>query len=114
MFPYGNFSPEAAILQRMLPSGNTNLECTALDSPEVLGRVVRAARVARGLRQEDLALASGTGRRFIGDLERGKPSLQLAAVLSVLRALGLRLDVVGPAGSLADADSPATEPDGRS
>jgi y4mF family transcriptional regulator len=72
-----------------------------LDSPEALGRAVRAARAARGLRQEDLALASGTGRRFIGDLERGKPSLQLAAVLSVLRALGLRLEVAG------------TEPDGR-
>jgi y4mF family transcriptional regulator len=76
---------------------------TAIDSPEALGRTVRAARVARGLRQEDLALASGTGRRFIGDLERGKPSLQLAAVLSALRALGLQIEVVG-----------RMEPDGRS
>jgi y4mF family transcriptional regulator len=82
-------------------------------SPEDVGRAVRAARVARGLRQEDLALASGTGRRFIGDLERGKPSLQLAPVLSVLRALGLRLEVVGPSVSSADAGSVVAEPDGR-
>jgi y4mF family transcriptional regulator len=81
----------------MLPSGNIDPARTVLDSPEDVGRAVRAARLARGLRQEDLALVSGTGRRFIGDLERGKPSLQLAPVLSVLRALGLRVEAVGSA-----------------
>jgi HTH-type transcriptional regulator / antitoxin HipB len=102
----------------MVPNGNTDLARTELGGSEDVGRAVRAARVARGLRQEDLALVSGTGRRFIGDLERGKPSLQLAPVLSVLHALGLRLEVVGPAGSAtaagADADSSGPEPDGRS
>jgi HTH-type transcriptional regulator/antitoxin HipB len=78
----------------------------SIDNPEDLGRAVRSARTARGLRQEDLALASGTGRRFIGDLERGKPSLQLAPTLAVTRALGLRLE-------LTAAASPPPEPDGR-
>lgn len=71
---------------------------TPLNSPEDIARAVRAARVARGLRQEDLALASGTGRRFIIDLEKGKPNLRLAPTLAVMRALGMRVEATGPDG----------------
>jgi HTH-type transcriptional regulator / antitoxin HipB len=56
-----------------------------------LGSAVRAARRRRGLRQEDLALGAGTGMRFIGELERGKPTVQLAPTLRVLHALGVSL-----------------------
>lgn len=76
---------------------------TPLNTPEDFGRAVRAARAARELRQEDLALASGTGRRFIVDLEKGKPTLRLSSTLDVLRALGLQLELLDPA-------APGTEP----
>lgn len=60
---------------------------------EELGQAVREERRLQGLVQEDLALAAGTGRRFIIELERGKPSIQLGPVLDVLNALGLDLEI---------------------
>jgi hypothetical protein len=39
-------------------------------------------------------LASGTGLRFIIELEKGKPTCQLGKALGILQALGLRLKVV--------------------
>ena len=58
-----------------------------------LAVAIRAARRERRLTQDDLALASGTGRRFIVDLEAGKPTVRLEAVLSVVAALGLRFEL---------------------
>lgn len=56
-----------------------------------LGRTIRDARKSRGLRQEDVALASGVGMRFIHDVEHGKPTLELERLLRVVRAVGLEL-----------------------
>ena len=60
-------------------------------TPEELGRFVRKERKAMGLTQAELALTSGTGMRFIGDLENGKPTCQIGKTLTVLKTLGLRL-----------------------
>ncbi|MFZ4807412.1 MAG: helix-turn-helix domain-containing protein [Hyphomicrobiaceae bacterium] len=54
------------------------------------GRLVRERREALGLRQDDVALATGVGRRFIVDLEAGKASCQLGKALLVAEAVGLR------------------------
>lgn len=43
-----------------------------------------------GLTQKDLAFTSGTGLRFIIELERGKPTCQLGKALTVLNTLGLQ------------------------
>ena len=64
-----------------------------IETSEDLGRAVRRARRSRGLRQEDVALAAGTGARFVGELERGKPSVQLDTTLRVLHALGVALEL---------------------
>lgn len=58
-----------------------------------LGLIVRDARKQQGLTQEDLAGLTGTGRRFISDLEQGKETAELGKVLLVLAALGLALYV---------------------
>ena len=42
-----------------------------------IGKIVREERKALGLRQAELAAASGVGVRFLVDLERGKPTVQL-------------------------------------
>jgi y4mF family transcriptional regulator len=63
---------------------------------EQIGAVVREARLARGLRQDQLAAAAGVGVRFLIELERGKPTVRLAKVLAVLDALGCRLQVTPP------------------
>ena len=43
------------------------------------------------MRQDELALATGVGRRFLIDLEAGKPTCQLGRSLLVADALGLRV-----------------------
>jgi y4mF family transcriptional regulator len=61
-----------------------------------IGSIVREERKAQGLRQQELAAASGVGVRFIVDLEAGKPTLQLGKVIHVLTTLGCDLSVVKP------------------
>ena len=43
--------------------------------------------------QRELALTSGTGIRFIVELEQGKATCQIGKVLAVLQTLGLRIDL---------------------
>ncbi len=57
-----------------------------------LGRIVAAVRRSQGLSQAELALAAGTGLRFVHDLEKGKPTLRLCTVLQALLALGIELE----------------------
>ncbi|WP_313623507.1 helix-turn-helix transcriptional regulator [Achromobacter sp.] len=66
----------------------------AVHSSAELGELVRAVRRSQGLLQADLAGLSGTGNRFVVDLERGKPTLQLQKVLDMLDLLGLEVQVV--------------------
>lgn len=51
--------------------------------------MIRQMRKESGLRQEDLALIANVGRRFIIELEAGKPTCELARALRVARVLGL-------------------------
>jgi len=61
-----------------------------------IGALVRSTRKALGVTQESLALTSGTGLRFIGDLEKGKATCQMGKVLMVLGTLGIKLNFVLP------------------
>ena len=61
-----------------------------------LAAQVRATRKLHGLTQTQLAGLSGTGLRFVSELERGKPTVALDKVVAVLSTLGLQLQVVGP------------------
>ena len=56
---------------------------------EELGILVKMRRKELGLNQSELALASGTGRRFISDLENGKERCELGKALRVLNGLGI-------------------------
>lgn len=62
-------------------------------SSEELGRRIRKRRKEVGLNQADLALASGTGVRFISDLENGKETCQLGKILKVASNLGFELEL---------------------
>lgn len=53
------------------------------------GLMVRAKRKEQGLRQEDVASATGVGRRYIVDLENGKPTLRIGPALMIARFLGI-------------------------
>jgi transcriptional regulator with XRE-family HTH domain len=61
-----------------------------------LGLVVRASRKAQGLRLDDAAAFAGVGPVFAGDVERGKPTVQLGLVLRLLEQLGLKVIIDAP------------------
>ena len=60
-----------------------------------LGETIRNTRKAQGLTQPQLAMACGTGVRFIVDLEAGKETCQLGKALLVAQMLGLNIGVAG-------------------
>jgi HTH-type transcriptional regulator/antitoxin HipB len=64
-----------------------------MTTPLEIGQAVRRARKSMGLRQDELAAAAGVGLRFLVELERGKPTVQLGRTLAVLAALGLDLRI---------------------
>jgi transcriptional regulator with XRE-family HTH domain len=50
------------------------IERRAAETAAALGSLIRRRRKALNMRQDELALATGVGRRFLIDLEAGKPS----------------------------------------
>ena len=61
-----------------------------------IGSIVRSARRAQHLRQDELAGAAGVGVRFLSELERGKTTVRFGKVLAVLEALGCTLHIEAP------------------
>ena len=76
-----------------LPIGHLDPEGAVIHSSADLGLTVRQHRMQLALKQLDLAGLGNTGNRFIVELERGKPTLQLQKVLDVLDLLGLEVVV---------------------
>lgn len=58
---------------------------------QAFGEFVKKRRNELQLKQSDLALVSGTGTRFISDLENGKRTCELGKALDVLANLGVEL-----------------------
>jgi y4mF family transcriptional regulator len=94
-----------------------------LGAAHAFGSLVRSRRKAMRMRQDQLALATGVGRRFVIDLEAGKPSCQLGRSLLVAKALGLDLarafasetrSQSATAPELPDIAEELEEPDGYS
>jgi hypothetical protein len=65
-------------------------ENAAQDFAARFGALIRERREALKLRQDDIAFSTGVGRRFIIELEAGKPSCHLGKALVVAAAVGLR------------------------
>ncbi len=61
-----------------------------------VGRIIRAARTRRAMSQADLAAAAGVSRRWLVDLEAGKPRAELELALRVLAVLGVGLHTDAP------------------
>jgi len=60
---------------------------------KTFGEAVRSYRKRQGATQIQLAATANTGVRFIGDLENGKPSVQLDKALRVAYILGIKIEV---------------------
>ena len=63
---------------------------------EQIGRLIRETRKSLGVTQKDLALTSGTGLRFIIDLEKGKETCEICKALRVLQTLGIKMTLTPP------------------
>lgn len=64
-----------------------------IETAKSLGELIREMRKKNGVTQKELALVAGTGLRFVGELENGKPTCQIGKVLEVLRCLGMEIKV---------------------
>ena len=84
-----------------LPAGNQPLSPHVIRSAAELGSLARRQRQLLGLNQGDVAGLGNTGNRFMVDLERGKPTLQLQKTLDVLDLLGLELVIQAKSGGAA-------------
>ncbi len=76
------------------------MKAPTIKTAEDLGKLIRQVRLKQKLKQVDLATASGTGERFIVDLEKGKPTCELDKALHVVRMLGIKLEAQVPPGTL--------------
>jgi y4mF family transcriptional regulator len=61
-----------------------------------IGELVKTARKNMGVTQRALAMTSGTGLRFIIELEKGKPTCQFGKVLTVINTLGISMELILP------------------
>jgi DNA-binding XRE family transcriptional regulator len=76
------------------------LKRRASDAASAFASLIRTRRKAMKMRQDQLALVTGVGRRFLIDLEAGKSSCQLGRSLLVAEGVGLRLLDILRSGAL--------------
>jgi transcriptional regulator with XRE-family HTH domain len=114
MFPIGN-------MVAIMGNDESLVGRSALEMARAFGSLIRSRRKALNMSQDQLALATGVGRRFLIDLEAGKPSCQLGRSLLVANTLGLGPgDIRAPGGPSLSATAPelpdfpeeVEEPDG--
>jgi HTH-type transcriptional regulator/antitoxin HipB len=90
MWPIGNIAEEAAMATKpQTPPAPAAPPLVFLASPVELGRAIQAARQSRGLTQIDVAARARVNRRFVIELENGKPTAQLGKALTVMMGVGL-------------------------
>lgn len=63
-----------------------------ISSSRQFGNLIKRTRKLHHLTQKELAAASGTGVRFIQELEKGKMTCELDKALRVAGMLGIRLE----------------------
>lgn len=66
---------------------------TTLKNATELGQLIRLARKAQNIRQDDAAGSIGVSENFLGKVERGSENVQWGKLFQVLDGLGVRLIV---------------------
>jgi HTH-type transcriptional regulator / antitoxin HipB len=77
-----------------------------IKTSEQLGMAIRTRRKRLEITQKELAMACGTGLRFIIDLEKGKPTCQIDKTLQVLQSLGMAIEITPLSGDDAGDKTP--------
>ncbi|WP_291347870.1 helix-turn-helix transcriptional regulator [Desulfobacula sp.] len=65
-----------------------------ISSPEELGQYIFKKRKHLKLTQKEISEFADVGRKFIIELEKGKPTAQLGKVFELLHSLGLELHLI--------------------
>lgn len=98
MFLLGN----ETISRKMTPSdinplrivtGITGKPSAIASSAAHIGAFVATIRKSKGYTQQEMADLAGVGRRFLSELESGKPTAEIGKVLQVLTALGIDMEL---------------------
>ena len=63
---------------------------------EDVAEIVRRTRKSQKVSQTVLSQASNVGLRFVGDIERGKPTIQFDKLMAVLNSLGIAVKLELP------------------
>ena len=61
-----------------------------------VAEIVRRTRKSQKISQTVLSQASNVGLRFVGDIERGKPTIQFDKLMAVLTSLGIAVKLELP------------------
>lgn len=72
-----------------------------LRTPIDIGAAIRDRRRRLGLGQDELAARVGVSRKWIIDIEKGKPRAAIGLLLRTLDALGLRFSIDADGASAA-------------
>jgi HTH-type transcriptional regulator/antitoxin HipB len=78
-------------------------------APSDLGALIRERRTRLGLDQNSLATKAGTSRKWLIEVENGKPSAEIGLVFRTLKALGLTLTIAGTRAGAARKRSQSAE-----
>jgi y4mF family transcriptional regulator len=62
-----------------------------INSIEMIGKIIRYRRKELKVTQAKVAGLSGVGQRYLSELERGKPTIEIGKALHVLQKLGLEM-----------------------
>jgi HTH-type transcriptional regulator / antitoxin HipB len=77
-------------------------------TPADLAALIKERRTRLGLDQESLAQKVGVSRKWIVEVEGGKPRAEMGLVLRTLRALDVSLEVNEPAAMIPKTKTPTT------
>ncbi|HCY98451.1 MAG TPA: hypothetical protein DHV56_00435 [Rhodobacter sp.] len=78
-----------AYVPDMEHEGKMPTAITVEEEAKRFGNLIRTRRKALGMRQEDIVFATGVGRRYLIDLEAGKPTSWIGPALMIARHLGI-------------------------
>ena len=76
-------------------------------TPSDLGALIRERRTKLGLDQLSLAKKAGTSRKWLIEVENGKPRAEIGLILRTLKAVGITL---AESGATADVPAKRTTP----
>jgi y4mF family transcriptional regulator len=65
-------------------------------TPKDIGALIRDTRKRLHVTQRALALTSGTGLRFVIELEKGKETCEIGKALTILQTLGIKMTLIPP------------------